>query len=247
MIQSIERCMTLLELLSSAGPEGLGLGDLAARSGLKAPTAHNILATLVELGYADQISGRHYVLGVKARQLGNRGGLVQRLTQHAHGPMSELVQRVQETAVFCLYERGKRRTLVALESAHVLRVAAQEGEDDRLLSTATGRVLLSLLRENELKRWLVGRSLPDYGWPEVADLTALQAALAQIRESGHCSFSKDTLIHALAVPVLLPEYGLRAALGIFYPRGRRPADGDDWELLLRLKDTAVKIMSFKDQ
>lgn len=247
MIQSIERCMALLELLSSAGAEGLGLGDLAVRSGLKGPTAHNILATLVELGYADQVSGRHYVLGVKSRQLGSTGGVVQRLTQHAHGQMSELVHRVQETAVFCLYERGKRRTLVALESTQALRVSAQEGEDDRLLSTATGRVLLSLLRESELKTWLAGRTLPDRGWPEVEDLATLQVELAHIRASGHCSFSRDALIHALAVSVPLPEYGLRAALGIFYPRGRHPADGDDWELLLRLKDTAAKIMAFKDQ
>jgi DNA-binding IclR family transcriptional regulator len=55
------------------------------------------------------------------------------------------------------------------------------------------------------------------------------------------------LIHALAVPLPLPEYGLLAALGIFYPRGRHPADGDDWELLLRLKETAANIMAFKDQ
>jgi IclR family acetate operon transcriptional repressor len=244
MIQSIERCMSLLELLSSAGSEGLGLGELAERAELKVPTAHNILATLLKLGYAAQTDRRRYVLGAKARQLALSGGTLQKLAQHAHALMSELVRRVQETAVFCIYDGGKRHTLVAVESKQALRVAAQEGKDERLLSTVTGRVLLSLLSEKELENWLGNRVLQEATWPEVRDLASLEAELAHIRARGHCAFSKDALIHALAVPLNLPQCGLRAALGIFYPRGRHPAEGDEWELLLRLQDTAAKIMAF---
>ena len=67
-VQSLDRALDLLEALASAGE--LGVSDLAARTGLVPSTAHRLLATLVERGYAAQsASGGRYLIGYKLLEL----------------------------------------------------------------------------------------------------------------------------------------------------------------------------------
>src|SRR4051794_41985531 len=67
-VQSLDRALDLLEALASAGE--LGVSDLAARTGLVPSTAHRLLGTLVERGYAAQsASGGRYLIGDKLLQL----------------------------------------------------------------------------------------------------------------------------------------------------------------------------------
>ena len=51
LVQSLLRGLDLVEMLADH-PEGLHLNDIAAKSGLKKPTAHNLLRTLCARGFA---------------------------------------------------------------------------------------------------------------------------------------------------------------------------------------------------
>ncbi len=62
LVQSLLRGLDLVELLSDH-PEGLHLNDLAARVGLKKPTAHNLLRTLAARGFAARDEAGRYTAG----------------------------------------------------------------------------------------------------------------------------------------------------------------------------------------
>ena len=71
MVQSLERAFKLIEILDAADSEtGVGVQALSNEVGLKLPTVHNLLKTLIKLGYVKQNSEGKYILGPKSYSLG---------------------------------------------------------------------------------------------------------------------------------------------------------------------------------
>ena len=62
LVQSLLRGLDLVELLADH-PEGLHLNDIAAKVGLKKPTAHNLLRTLAARGFAARDEAGRYTAG----------------------------------------------------------------------------------------------------------------------------------------------------------------------------------------
>ena len=222
MIQSVTRAIRLLETLDRAGTDGLALSSLAREVELKPPTAHNLLRTLAASGYVCQNpESRRYLLGPRALELGSREHSVQRLTAAAGRPLKELRRQIDETVLVTLWEDGRRRTLLCIESAQPLRVAAMPGMDRALYSTATGRVLLSGLPEDDLRKVWKRLGPPGTRWSAVSSQADLRNALEQIRQDGLACLEKPTAhIHALAVPIISPDGEKPAALGLYYPSVR---------------------------
>jgi DNA-binding IclR family transcriptional regulator len=71
MVQSLERALSILQHLGSAGQDGLRLLDLQQKTSLARPTAHRLLATLVERGFVVRGTDSHrYFLGPELAVLG---------------------------------------------------------------------------------------------------------------------------------------------------------------------------------
>lgn len=214
MLQSVQRAFALLEALGETGGGGRPLAALAAATGLKSPTAHNLLRSLVALGYAAQDpASRRYTLGPRAAALARAPSAADRLARAGEAAARTAQARTGETVVLTLYERGCRRTVLCVESPQLLRVGAEAGCDERFADTATGRVLLSLLDD------AARAALPRATRPG----PALDRALAALRRSGHVAIrAAGGQVRAVAVPVPLAG-GPPAAIGLYYPATRHSA------------------------
>ncbi|MBN2451613.1 MAG: IclR family transcriptional regulator [Lentisphaeria bacterium] len=242
MVQSVQRALGLLEELDGGGPAGWSLGELCLATGLKAPTAHNLLSTLVGLGYALRDGGtRRYRLGPRAGSLGTGRARLAGLRHLAWGPMRHLHEALNETVILAVEEDGRRRSLASFEGDHELRVRGEVGVDDHFYDTATGRVLLSLRSLPELGGFVAERGLPGEEWPEAATVAGLHSCLDAIRREGHADVVKSTgQIRALAIPVCVSRLAPRASLGLFYPTVRE-APGRRGEALRLLREAGAAI------
>ncbi len=242
MVQSVQRALRLLEHLDAGGLAGRTLSELCAATALKAPTAHNLLATLVELGYAlQEPATRRYVVGERAASLGTGRAAVARLKHAATGPVRRLHEAVNETVILAVDVDDRRQSILSCESEHELRVTATTGSDEHFYDTATGRVLLALRTPQAAQAFVLRHGLPGEGWPAVSSADGLARALAAIRQAGCADFVRPAShIRALAVPVRIREARLSAALGLFYPTVREPA-GRREDLLERLRAAATDI------
>lgn len=242
MVQAVERAIGLLERLDEAGAAGLPLRELAAGAGLKAPTARNLLATLVALGYVEQDPlSRRYVLGARAQALGRRRSVPAALIRAGGEVLAELQQSVNETVILAHYRDGRRHTLLTAESDHALRVGATEGVDDHFYHTATGRMLLAALPAAEREAALDRLGPPGHRWPEARDRAAVATQLAAIRERGYaCYRSPDGQVVALAVPLPIGDLDVNAALGLHLPAARHSPQREG-ELLTALREAAARI------
>ena len=240
MVQSVQRALRLLELLDAGGVGGCMLTDLCARAGLKAPTAHNLLATLIELGYAVQDPPtRRYRMGERARNLGTGRAAVARLKHAAAQPVEALHAQTNETVILAVGFEGRRHSILSCESEHELRVTAATGVDDHFYDTATGRMLLALRSPAEAQAFVDEHGLPGAAWPEVAGTAGLTQVLAGIRTAGHAELASRRAMCGrwlCRVPAGCPH----AALGLFYPTVRDAA-GRRADLLQRLHEAARQI------
>lgn len=240
VIQSIERAFTLLEHLGSSDSAGLSLQELSEHSALKPPTCHNILGTLIYLGYVRQDSGsRRYVLSDKSFFGGERLWL-QQLAERALSPMQALVREFSETFILCVYYRGQRKTLLALEPQQALRVSANEGEDRNFFSTATGRMLFAMLPD--LERKLLQRHCGNWVslWPELAKSEAPAKFLQDMVDSQAYYYDKSPDIEALAVPLFFEPQKMSGAIGVYFPRLRHKS-GEYAHIFKRMQEAGAEI------
>lgn len=69
LVQSVVRAAQIVQLAGQS-PSGLGVGDIAARLGLKPPTVHHLLRTLVHTGMLEKVTNPiRYRIGPMIRQI----------------------------------------------------------------------------------------------------------------------------------------------------------------------------------
>ncbi len=102
-VQSLDRAVAILTCLGQSGKAGLRLIDIQRAVGLKHPTAHRLLASLIEHGLVACNEGtRTYRLGWETALLGwsaARGGYD--LREVAQDSMERLARETGVTAVLC--------------------------------------------------------------------------------------------------------------------------------------------------
>ncbi|MCK5806468.1 MAG: IclR family transcriptional regulator, partial [Lentisphaeria bacterium] len=224
--------------------DGCGLADLSRRTELKPPTARNLLATLCELGYAEQSEQtRAYRLGRRARTMGHPQAKVERLRRAGAQTIKRLSDTINETILLAVYQNGKRNTIVSIESDHELRVGAQVGEDQHFYKTATGRLLLAMLPRRECAQQIdrLGQPTADDWVQATENVDAFQRELATIARAGLSVLDKTgNHVTAVAVPVNTAPSGPIAALGLYYPSVRDNGERRQ-ELVVLLKAAAAQV------
>ncbi|TQS72954.1 IclR family transcriptional regulator [Rhodobacteraceae bacterium] len=143
MIQSVSRALHILELLAHSGGSAR-LKEISHGAGLNVPTAHNLLKTLIALGYViRRTEDARYHLGDRvlnlARVAGNDDQLRERLR-----PVLEAVQRETAETAFVAVPSGDRiYFLDVVESSALLRVSGQKGERVTMVGSAIGQLFLA--------------------------------------------------------------------------------------------------------
>ncbi|WP_145561324.1 IclR family transcriptional regulator [Yersinia bercovieri] len=210
LIQSLERAMTLLEVISSTGGKSR-LVDLSEALGVSKSTLHGLLNTLAAMGYITR-HGTKYALGLRLREIAQPlwdadAGL--RLT---FAPaLRELAEQSGETcylAVAC----GTREYLYidVMEGISNLRVASPRGRREGLTTSAIGKIFLA--HDADLLRSLrrAGVMLPPLE-KELKEI-ALRGYALDLEEA-------ETGLNCLALP-LRQQGKVVAALGVAGPAWR---------------------------
>lgn len=200
-VQSVERSFALLELLADAGGRAT-LGELAARSGLPAPTIHRLVRSLVDGGYLRQEPSRAYALGPRLVRLGDGAGRL--LGSWVQPALAELVEATGETANMAVLDGDRVVYLAQVPSKHSMRMFTEVGRRVHVHCTAVGKALVAQLCDAEV-RALVGRAgMPAQTPNTMTDPDALMSHLRQVREQGYATdeAEQELGVRCVAVPVL---------------------------------------------
>jgi IclR family acetate operon transcriptional repressor len=185
-IQSVDRALDVLEVLSASGTE-LALGEIAARTGLNSSTCHHLLSTMVARGYVGQNPrGRSYFIGTKILELSSSRVRQFNLVEVAMPELRRLNQQTRETVHLAAMQGHELTTLAMLESPHPIRVATDSaGKANAAHATATGKAILAWLPEMEIARVIAEKGLTSFTDRTITNIADLMEDLRHVRRNGY--------------------------------------------------------------
>jgi DNA-binding IclR family transcriptional regulator len=155
------------------------------------------------------------------------------LSREADHALQEIVSQTRETAQMCLLNGRKYTVALMKEGARHFRISSDIGEDAPIPWTASGRLLLGHLSDQEIIDLI---DPEDYILPDGQRLP-LETFLAETRKAhdeGFFSFNSiaDTFTHCFAAPVRDNQGICIATLCIVAPRADATAHYDDYRRVL---------------
>jgi DNA-binding IclR family transcriptional regulator len=211
-VPALEKGLDLLEALAER-PEARSQADLARDLGRSPSEIFRMLACLERRGYIvkEEGSGR-YRLTLRLFELAHTHTPVDQLLHAADGPMRELARRIRESVHLSVLSDGKLLVLSQVESQNRTRVSVEVGARFPAVRTASGRILLGHLGQEEL-RALLAR---DEEWARLgpAARERFLADLLRIKRDGIYQ-GKSDLTHGIrdvAALVGNPKVGIAAAV-----------------------------------
>lgn len=224
LVQTIARVSLILDTLAQY-PQGISLGDLAAKVDLPKGTAHRLLSSMAYFQFVRQEpASRYYYLGFKLVELGNLLLDQIDMRSEARPILHNLAEKVQETVHLVVRDNDKALYIdkVAHPARGGLQMVSRLGAHIPLHCSSVGKVLLAYLKEDQVDRILYTSGLP-YRTPNtIIDAEKLKKHLEEIRTQGFAIDDEENEIgiRCVAAPIRNGSGSVEAAVSISGPATR---------------------------
>ncbi|MCP2254006.1 transcriptional regulator, IclR family [Prauserella aidingensis] len=143
-VTSLDRALVVLETVADAGPEGMALGEIAARTGINKGSVHRLLRGLAHREYVMRDGDdRNYVLGEALRRIVRTFGAEENLPLLFRPLLLELSRRTEELVHLGMLDGRRVVYLDKIEPERSVRVWSRIGRRAHIASTALGRALVA--------------------------------------------------------------------------------------------------------
>ncbi len=222
-VAAVDEAVKLLLLV--AQHPGLGLSEIARRSGTGKARAFRLLTTLEQ---RDLVRRRGepatYGLGFQALHLGAAAQSQIDLVQLSQEPLERLLKQFNETVAVRVRDGLETICVARRESTQSLRVHGEIGHRRPLYAGASSKLLLAHAPAEALEAVLASERTR-FTEQTLVTKTALLAELKQVRAEGyaHSQGERSAGTAAIAVPVFDRSGDVVAALGMSAPGTRMTA------------------------
>ena len=218
-VQSVERAVTILEILARAGEAGVT--EMASEIGVHKSTAFRLVSTLEKSGLVEQSEDRgKYRLGVGLLRLAGATTARLDVVQEARPICRKLSSDTGETVNIAVLSDRSAFYLDQFAGSSALQPHNWVGQHIPLHATSNGKVLLSGLPDDELAR--IVPSLPSYTENTITTKRRLRRELEEVRVQGY-AIATDELeigLAAMAAPIRNAHGDVIASLSISGPTFR---------------------------
>jgi DNA-binding IclR family transcriptional regulator len=218
-VQSVERAVTILEILARTGE--VGVTEMAGEIGVHKSTAFRLVSTLEQRGLVEQSEDRgKYRLGVGILRLAGATTARLDVVQEARPICRKLSSDTGETVNIAVLSDRSALYLDQFAGASALQPHNWVGQHIPLHATSNGKILLSSVPEDEMAELLP--SLPAYTENTITTKKGLRRELDDVREQGY-AVAIDELevgLTAVAAPIRNAHGDVIASLSLSGPSFR---------------------------
>lgn len=218
-VQSVERALTILEILAAAGEEGVTA--IASKIGVHKSTAFRLVSALENAGLVEQSGDRgKYRLGMGVLRLAAATTARLDVVQEARPVSRRLAATTGETVNIAVLSEGSALYVDQVAGGSSLQAHNWVGQHIPLHATSNGKILLSELSDAELRATL--GSLAAYTDTTVTTKKALRSQLDEVRAAGY-AVAVDELevgLTAVAAPIRNAHGDVIASLSLSGPTFR---------------------------
>ncbi|NCI46918.1 IclR family transcriptional regulator [Sediminibacterium soli] len=219
MIQVIHRALDILEFVGSNNNTPKLLSEIARQLQLKPGTCANIVKTLTLRGYLDKLdSQKGYQLGRQVFSLTENSGYQQLLIDAADEVMAKTVAELHENVLLAILKNENRLVIHRKNSAQL--VQANTPDEKKAYDSSTGRLLIAMLPDDQLERYVHEYGLPSASlWPHAHTKQRFLQQIQKIRNDGYALIEDSVQIVGIAAPVYRSGKVV-ASLSIYIPSFR---------------------------
>ncbi len=238
-VQSVDRALTILEVLARVGEAGVT--ELAAELDVHKSTAFRLIATLEQHRLVEQSGDRgKYRLGDGVLRLAGATTARLDLVQEARPVCRQLASDTGETVNIAVLSDRSALYLDQVAGSSALQPHNWVGQHIPLHATSNGKVLLSGLDQRRLDEVL--GSLSTYTSHTITKKRELRGELDRVRELGY-AVAVDELevgLTAVAAPIRNSHGDVVASMSVSGPTFRLSADRVD-DVARRLVEAAEEV------
>ncbi len=219
MIQVIHRAFDILEYVAQEPSRPKSLTEVADAVSLNHGTCANIMKTMVNRRYLDQVSAKKgYCLGAKAYLLTGNTAYRKDLLEAARTEMARLTEQLNESCLLAVLNGNQRLLIHRALCDQPLQV--HTADEKHVYDSASGRLLVGTLPDAELHKFIARYGLPTADvWPEATQPETFSEEVDKIRTAA-CAFQESSRqVIGYAVPIR--RYGeVAAGLSVYLPAYR---------------------------
>lgn len=218
---AINRTLRVLVAVCEGGPQTLT--ELSATTGLAPPTLLRTLRLVRDEGFVTQDADRKWRATMLIWRLGCAANRSTTPRAAADQTLTELVQAIEETVVYAVFEQGWLTYLSAAEPSKPVRTHIPLGGHYPALDTVTGHAVLAWLRKPDLDALLDEMSGPGL---DLRGRQALYRDLAQVAKDGYATGTGDRWpgVWGAAAPVFNQRGTPVGAIGVSIATAEAPAN-----------------------
>jgi IclR family acetate operon transcriptional repressor len=229
-VQSVDRAITVLEILARRGEAGVT--EIAAELGVHKSTAFRLVSVLEDRGLVEQHSERgKYRLGLGLVRLAGATTAKLDLTQQGRAVCESLARELGETINIAILSGHVALYIDQVAGTSALQMHNWVGQSIPLHCSSNGKTLIAFLPEARQRELLV-EPLARFTDATVTDVDDLLKELAQVREQGFATAFEELEqgLIAIAAPIRDMSGNVVASLSASGPvfrleRERIPAIG----------------------
>ncbi len=219
MIQVIDRAFDIMEYVANRETDGISLKEISEHLSLNQATCANIIKSLTIRKYLEHVGPKKgFRLGPMSTFLIGNFSLRPLLVMAGKDTIDNLSRSINENCLLGVIHHEKRILVYSTTIDHELSV--RNKPERNIYETASGRLLLAFLAEEELKAFVEKQSLPsEVIWKEAQTIESLQNALSQIRNNKLVITHTPNHAVGVAVPIW-KEKIVVASLSTYLPESR---------------------------
>lgn len=216
MIQVINRALNILEVIAHDHNKEWGLSEIADELELNHGTCANILKTLVQRGYVEQMGlKKGYKLGYMAYRLTASNEYNVQLINATKVLIDSLANRINETVILSHIKNGKR--IIVYEALCNQEIQIRTTPESSVYRATTGRMILAHYSPKELKDFISMVGMPTAeDWPEITNEVELIQSLNDTRKKNIEITWNSNHVVGLATPIF-KKNKIIASLGVYLP------------------------------
>ncbi len=214
----ISAVLDVLDTLDRHGP--VTLSQLSRETGVAKSTLHRVCSTMGERGWITHSGAGNIELGPRVAWLA-RAVPASVLTASFYGVARRLIERHNETTCLTMLDGCESVFVAKHETTHPVRLVTAVGSRLPAFASASGRVMLADLPEDEVEAMYGGCELVTPTGRRLDGLPELLAILEEARRRGYAENIDETALglHCIAVAVGLPGH-VAGAITLCVPTGR---------------------------
>lgn len=219
MIQVMHRAFDIIEYVARDRDRPKLLSEIATGLNLKPGTCANIVKTLVTRGYLEKLdSHKGYLPGQIFFSFSGNTGYQKELIEAADAVMEEMTRSFNENSLLAVL-KGENRMVIHRKESNQL-VKAHTPDEKKAYDSSTGRLLIAMLTNEELEKFVQKFGLPSaHIWQGANTKKKFYEQVQLIRKNGYALIEDSVQIVGVAAGIY-KHNKIVASLSMYIPSFR---------------------------